>query len=95
MCKPKLPAAGRRHVVCVPSGGESAGNLRYGGRRRDLRDLMAPLSANYIAYALQSNRDGNQNFLNSLDDDRAIAILKIASSAMKQKAKIFLSFAIA
>ncbi len=56
---------------------------------------MAPLSGNYIAYALQSNRDCKRNFLNSLDDDRAIAILKIATSAMKQKAKIFLSFAVA
>jgi len=56
---------------------------------------MAPLSGNYIAYALQSNRVCKQNFLNSFDDDRAIAILKIATSAMKQKAKIFLSFAVA
>ena len=56
---------------------------------------MAPLSGNYIAYALQSNRNCKRNFLNSLDDDRAIAILKIAASAMKQKAKIFLNFAVA
>jgi len=56
---------------------------------------MAPLSGNYIAYALQSNRNCKRNFLNSLDDDRAIAILKITASALKQKAKIFLSFAVA
>ena len=56
---------------------------------------MAPLSANYIAYALQSNRDGKRKFLNSLDDDRAIAILKIATSMMKQKTEIFLSFVVA
>lgn len=41
---------------------------------------MAPLSANYIARALQSNRDFTRIFLNSFDDDCAIAILKTPMS---------------
>jgi membrane-bound lytic murein transglycosylase B len=47
------------------------------------------LSANYSAYALQSNRDGKRNFINSFDGARAIASFKIATGAMKQKAEIF------
>ena len=68
MCKQKLPAAGRRHVVCVPTppGRESPENLQQGGRRHDrainTTDVMSDTAA---SYAISDEQGASKNALDN------------------------------
>src|SRR5678815_311801 len=58
MCKQKLPAVARRHAVCVPTWGESAGVLQHGGRLSVLQKQIADLA---IKNRLPSMCEGSES----------------------------------